>query len=232
MLARTLFSFARSAVSGPLVRIGFRWFWWLIPVRHVSSTSRVLAFRHPRPSWETHILVVPKIGIPNLMSIDDEALPAFTGMLATARALSATLREANAGSPVTFLMNGGEWQDVGQLHGHLTAGPDAPVFHAPAPEDIDALRVRMHPAPERPVHALIEFPPGPFTEDRACEVIHALRNLVRELVPEGEGFALFTDVSVDAHALRVFHLFSGSAKVCVEGDLEECRPDRPKVDRV
>lgn len=211
MLARTLFSFARSAVSGPLVRIGFRWFWWLIPVRHVSSTSQVLAFRHPRPSWETHILVVPKIGIPNLVSIDDDSLPAFTDMLATARALAATLRHEIPGSPVTFLINGGAWQDVGQLHGHLTAGPDAPMFHPPAPEDIDALRVRMHPAPERPVHALIDFPPGPFTEDRARELIHALRDLVREHVPEGEGVALFTDVSDDAHALRLFHVVSGSS---------------------
>lgn len=211
MLARTLFSFARSAVSGPLVRLGFRWFWWLVPVRHVSSTARVLAFRHPRPSWGTHILVVPKVGIPGLLAIDAASLPAFTEMLATARTIAATLRDGQQESRVTFLVNGGAWQDVGQLHGHLTAGPDAPLFHAPAPVDVDAPRVRMHPAPERPCHALIAFPAGPLTEDRAGELVRAVRNLVREHVREGEGFALFTDLSREEDALRVFHLVAGSS---------------------
>lgn len=210
MLARTLFSLARSALSGPLVRFGFRWFWWLIPVRHVASTGRVLAFRHPRPTWDTHILIVPKIGIASLMTVDAASLPAFTEMLATARTLAATLRDDEFESQVTFLMNDCEWQDVGQLHGHLAAGPDATMFHAPQSEEVDVVRVRMHPAPERPFHALIELPAGPFTEEQAGEVIRAVRDFVREHVREGEGFALFTDLSRNDHALRGFHLVSGS----------------------
>ena len=41
------------------------------PVEKVLETDNVLAYKHTRPFWETHIVVVPKKHIPSLLSLEE-----------------------------------------------------------------------------------------------------------------------------------------------------------------
>ncbi|HQZ97900.1 MAG TPA: HIT domain-containing protein, partial [Pyrinomonadaceae bacterium] len=47
-----------------------------VDVERVIETENALAFKHTRPFWETHIVVVPKRHIASLLTIlpEDEAL--------------------------------------------------------------------------------------------------------------------------------------------------------------
>ena len=66
-LRRVLFWLSRTRPMGLVVRLAFARLWWLLPVRRVAQTTGVLSVRAPGPSWQPHILLVPKRAIPSLM---------------------------------------------------------------------------------------------------------------------------------------------------------------------
>ena len=68
------------------------------PVEKVRETENVLAYKHTRPFWETHIVVVPKKHIASLL----------------------TLEESDAA--VRVLTNLGDYQDSKHLHFHINSG--------------------------------------------------------------------------------------------------------------
>ncbi len=43
-----------------------------LSVKRVMETERVLAFHHTRPSYEVHIVVIPKKHIPSLIDHDEK----------------------------------------------------------------------------------------------------------------------------------------------------------------
>lgn len=199
-LSRRLFALSRSGLVHPLVRLGFARFSRLIPVRRLRSTGDVLAFHHPRPSWEMHILVVPKRGIAGLMMIGEREMPSLAAIFNVAREIAPSL----APGPVSLVINGGAWQDVGQIHAHLAAGVG--IVTLAAPDSIDD-PVMMHPQPARPFHAVIT-PPSPLPEIEATRfTIRTVQRLVREHNLAPAGFAIV----VDPRTLAAVHLISGPA---------------------
>src|SRR5436309_6633796 len=90
------------------------------PVQVVLETDDVLAFRHTRPFWPVHIVVVPKTHVPSLIDLGttDEAL--LHNVLAVVRRVAEQVTREHGACRV--LTNLGRYQDSKHLHFHVNAG--------------------------------------------------------------------------------------------------------------
>jgi diadenosine tetraphosphate (Ap4A) HIT family hydrolase len=157
MLGRSLYRLARMPAVHAVVRTAFAHASWLLPVRRVLDTPTVLAFRHPRPSSPTHVLLVPKRAIPGLLDLRD--LDVIIDIIGCACRVAANLGLTAA--DCALVVNGGRYQDVGQLHFHLVAGDaslelpptaGAGSVRLPAEGPCD---VFVHPRPSRTTHVVV-----------------------------------------------------------------------------
>ena len=89
-----------------------------IKVEKVLETERVLAYRHTRPFWETHIVVIPKTHIASLITLDDDAL--LIELLNVVKQVVTTVLEEKGAARV--LTNLGQYQDSKHLHFHVYSG--------------------------------------------------------------------------------------------------------------
>src|SRR5688572_29948546 len=159
MISKVLFRLARNRLFDAVVRFGFAHLSALLPVRRVVETRRVIGFRHPRPSWPRHILFVPKASIPTLLDVRREQV-ALVGELFRL-ALQTASRERLGHDGFAVMVNGGAYQDVGQLHVHLASPASELWYSCPdeAPKDVlletDALVACHHPRPRRATHVAI-----------------------------------------------------------------------------
>lgn len=87
------------------------------PVQKVFETDNVLAYHHTQPFWETHIVVIPKRHVDNLLTVENELLMELLDVVKTVAAL--VLREKGAARVLTNL---GEYQDSKHLHFHVNSG--------------------------------------------------------------------------------------------------------------
>jgi histidine triad (HIT) family protein len=84
----------------------------------VAETSSVLAFRHTRPYYATHIVVVPKMHLGSLLDLD--ATDPLTGdLIAVLQDVSRMVVAERGGAHV--VTNLGKFQDSGHLHFHVGA---------------------------------------------------------------------------------------------------------------
>ena len=67
-----LIKLARSNVGRRTVGWMFEHLNALLPVDRVLETQHLLAFRHPKPAYPIHILIVPKKSIPDLSGLVDQ----------------------------------------------------------------------------------------------------------------------------------------------------------------
>jgi len=90
------------------------------PVQVVLETDDVLAFRHTRPFWPVHIVVVPKTHVPSLIDLGttDEAL--LHNVLAVVRRVAEQVTREHGACRV--LTNLGRYQDSKHLHFHVNSG--------------------------------------------------------------------------------------------------------------
>lgn len=85
----------------------------------VCETERVLAFRHTRPMYQRHVVVIPKVHINSLITLDDDDL--LRQLFAVLREVSSeVLREEGVCKVVTNL---GEYQESKHLHFHVISRP-------------------------------------------------------------------------------------------------------------
>ncbi|MBI5126427.1 MAG: HIT domain-containing protein [Candidatus Taylorbacteria bacterium] len=89
-----------------------------ISVIKEAETATVLAFRHTRPSWTLHIVIVPK---QHVVSISDmNSLSVIEEIFSIAKDL---INKYNLNSSnYKIITNGGEFQDSKHLHFHLVSG--------------------------------------------------------------------------------------------------------------
>ena len=87
------------------------------PVDVVVETDDVLAFRHTRPFWPVHIVVIPKTHVDSLLTVEKELLDELLDVVKTVAAL--VLRDNGAARVLTNL---GEYQDSKHLHFHVSSG--------------------------------------------------------------------------------------------------------------
>ena len=88
------------------------------PVETIQETDNVLAFRHTRPFWETHIVVIPKTHVGSLLSIKDNEL--LLELLEVVRKVAAVV--VNECGAARVLTNLGTYQESKHLHFHVNFG--------------------------------------------------------------------------------------------------------------
>lgn len=93
----------------------------LVPVEVVAESSRVLAFMHTHPSWEMHIVVIPKLHVRRLVDVEDSSL--FSELFEVMKTI--IVERGLAASNYKIVTNGGAYQSTQHLHFHLVSG--API---------------------------------------------------------------------------------------------------------
>jgi diadenosine tetraphosphate (Ap4A) HIT family hydrolase len=222
MIAGYLFRLARSRSFSAVARFGFAHLSGWLPVHRIGETAQVLAFDHPRPSWQPHILFVPKAGIASLLNVRPEQVPLVRGLVQLA--LTTASEQGLAAHGFTLLVNGGAYQDVGQLHFHL-AGQPCPVWYG-TPEqttasvllETECLTAVHHLRPQRTTHLVLRPRPGGraatpgqgFDATFIDAAITATQALVRTLGLLADGYSLIVNQRPgEAEPAPCFHLVSG-----------------------
>ncbi len=97
-----------------------------IPCNKVYEDEYVLAFHDISPKAETHILLIPKQHIVNLMSIEEQQWDLVTTVL---RSINKVVAQENL-EGYRLITNNGEkgGQEVFHMHWHILAGKDLPGF--------------------------------------------------------------------------------------------------------
>ena len=121
-MSKKLFELAKTPIGDLIVGLAFGKFSQLLPVRRVKETEKVIAFWHPKPFWERHILIVPKKPIKKITTIKEEDLPYLDEVFNVTREIVNELGWEREG--YTLLANGGTRQEVNQLHFHLGSGAE------------------------------------------------------------------------------------------------------------
>ena len=105
-------------------RIPGRWIAWmvenlgfLIPFERLRETRTLIAFHHPRPVYPLHILIMPRQAIASLEEIGPRDSEFIADLF---RIVAELVRELNLEKcGYRLIVNGGKYQQVGQLHFHL-----------------------------------------------------------------------------------------------------------------
>lgn len=88
-------------------------------VERVMETEDVLAFRHTRPSFETHVVVIPKRHISSLL--DPTLAPnELLRLLSVVQTVASQVLAAKGACRV--MTNLGNYQDSKHLHWHVISG--------------------------------------------------------------------------------------------------------------
>ena len=119
-MKRALLTLARSPLGSFIVGVAFGHCSKLLPIERVYETDGVLAFRHPKPHWEEHILVVPKKAIKSLDTAKTEDQKYLTELFHVAQEIIKTEKEHY--NSYQLIINGGTRQEVPQLHLHIGFG--------------------------------------------------------------------------------------------------------------
>jgi len=119
-ISENLFSLAKTSLADLIIGIAFAKFSKLLPVKKLIETNKVVSFWHPKPFWQKHILIVPKKPIKKLTSLEKKDMVYVNEIFAIAKQLVKDLGWEKDG--YTLLINGGNRQQVNQLHFHLYSG--------------------------------------------------------------------------------------------------------------
>jgi histidine triad (HIT) family protein len=121
---------ALRAARGPIGRVFISWtvthMSFVIPARRLRETKTLVAFSHPQPAHQLHILLVPKRALGGLVDLTPADSDFTTDLFATVQSLVAEFGLERTG--YRLIANGGAYQDVPQLHFHLIADilPEGP----------------------------------------------------------------------------------------------------------
>ena len=118
-MKQLLFRLARSPIASVFIGWIFTYMSWSIPVKRLYDTDSLMAFHHPSPSYRIHILIVPKRNYSNLTDVAPDDADFHRDLFMTVQKLVSEFALADNG--YRLICNGGEFQDVPQLHFHLVS---------------------------------------------------------------------------------------------------------------
>ena len=100
----------------PLIGWIFEHMSFAIPVKRLRETDNLMVFRHPKPTYPFHVLLVPKKAIASFLDLEPGS-----AFLTDLTAAVQSLVEEYQLTAWRLIVNGGENQDFPQLHFHLVA---------------------------------------------------------------------------------------------------------------
>lgn len=89
-------------------------------VEIILETEQVLAFRHTKPFWETHVVVIPKRHIASLLTLEAADAELFLELFEVVKKVAARVVEEKGAARV--LTNLGKYQESKHLHFHVNSG--------------------------------------------------------------------------------------------------------------
>lgn len=89
-----------------------------VKVKKVKETKNILAFYHTKPSWNFHIVIVPKRHISTLLDLENLQLVKEIFQVAQEIIKEKKLNQSN----FKIITNGGTFQESKHLHFHLVSG--------------------------------------------------------------------------------------------------------------
>jgi histidine triad (HIT) family protein len=92
----------------------------LVPLEVEYESDAVLAFRHTRPYWPVHIVVVPKRHIASFTALGDADAPVLGELIRVLQAIAARVEREHGAARI--LTNLGRYQDSKHLHFHVSSG--------------------------------------------------------------------------------------------------------------
>lgn len=114
-----LLKIAKSQFGQFVVGIVFARLSFLLPVRRVYNSKRLLAFQHPKPGYAAHYLIVPKQRIRSLADLKRINAELLLEIIKCADHIAERLGIKDVGA--RLVLNAGAYQEVPQLHFHLIA---------------------------------------------------------------------------------------------------------------
>ena len=88
-----------------------------IPVKRLRETETLLAFYHPKPAYQFHVLLIPKKSVASLKEFDSKDSAFLIDLYSTVQSLV----DEFGLSAYRLIVNGGAYQDFPQLHFHLVS---------------------------------------------------------------------------------------------------------------
>jgi histidine triad (HIT) family protein len=119
-MRRFLIRLARSPAGGLITGYLFAHMSFAIPVKRLRETATLIAFRHPRPAYPVHILLVPRRRLRSLAQLTAADTDFMQELFQVVNQLVQEMGLEPAG--YRLIANGGAYQEVAQLHFHLVAG--------------------------------------------------------------------------------------------------------------
>jgi diadenosine tetraphosphate (Ap4A) HIT family hydrolase len=196
---------------------------WAIPVKKVYSSKEIIAFYHPMPSYENHIIISPKRAVKNLqqMALDSFSRD-FVKIWETAKDICVMHPEYN--DSFVIVANGGKRQEVQQVHFHMFTNHEI-VNEYFVQEQVEnvfysdrAICVLEHPNPNWEVHFVIK----PISSFQMVEndeykytyfrsILHSIDilNVEFNIVQRGYSLVYQYNKQKNDKECTVFHIVSG-----------------------
>lgn len=223
MIKKLLFQAAKKPFMGQIVGNALQYCGWAIPVKKIYSSKEIIAFYHPQPSYENHIVISPKKAVMNLQQMSSERYGMyFMKIWETAGAIRATHPEYH--DSFVMVANGGKRQEVQQVHFHMFTHHEL-VNEYSAQEQADRvfysdghIDVLEHPHPNWEIHFVMKPTSSsrmPGTEESPYayfrSILLSIDVLNREFNIVQRGYSLVYQHSKQKSdsSYPVFHIVSG-----------------------
>lgn len=217
MLQRLLFKLAKAPFMGKMIGTAFRYCSWFIPVKKVYNSKEIIAFYHPRPSYENHIIISPKRAVRDLQQLASEPYDIYCVRLWEAiKEIGKTHPEYN--DSFVLVANGGKRQEVGQIHFHMFTNHEVVKEYSAVSStgsvfyrDSD-IYILEHPNPDWEVHFVIHPVSSSQMEDRYFRsVLRSIDLLDAEFHIVQRGYSLVYQYDKQKSGVEwpVFHVVSG-----------------------
>jgi len=122
-LSEQIFKLAKTPLGDLIVGVAFGTpLVNLLPVKKIKISDKVIAFWHPKPFWQKHIVLVPRKPIKSLTSISEDDLQYIAEIYKVIQEIIIELKWDK--SEYSVLINGGNRQEINQIHFHLFSGDE------------------------------------------------------------------------------------------------------------
>lgn len=93
-----------------------------LPARFVWETDAVVAFRDIAPAAPTHVLVVPRVHVPDALALETAHAALLAELFVVARRVAEAEGVASSGFRLVFNVGSDGGNTVGHLHLHVLGG--------------------------------------------------------------------------------------------------------------
>jgi diadenosine tetraphosphate (Ap4A) HIT family hydrolase len=218
-ITNLLFSVARNPSMGAVVGWGFEHLSPVLPLERILITEKTIAFNHPHPTWDRHILIIPRKQITNIFDLANDTTY-LEDIWRTAREVFS--RESFTPEQYALVVNGSIWQDVKQVHFHLNNEKEyVPAFASDTESSLvmKAKDFDVYQLTENPSHFVLVpkqfIPPLSAWQEadvqQLSEIQLPLLELEQRYTLSSRGFSLIIqEVSSLEQQRLIFHITAGA----------------------